>query len=181
MPPVTASRSTSSSSTETGVDAVGDAPVLLEVGRIAKAHGLDGEVNVVLVTNRSERLDPGSVLSSDVGDLVVERSRPHGDRWLVRFVGCTDRSAAEGLRGIELRGEPIDDPEELWVHDLIGARVISGDGVDRGVVVAVQDNPAADLLVLDSGALVPVVFVVGGPADGVVRVEVPDGLFELGS
>jgi 16S rRNA processing protein RimM len=45
----------------------------------------------------------------------------------------------------------------------------------------VQDNPAADLLVLDDGALVPVVFVVGGPEDGVVHVDVPDGLFELGS
>ena len=55
----------------------------------------------------------------------------------------------------------------------------SVDGVDRGVVTAVQANPAADLLVLDSGALVPVVFVVGGPADGEVLVDVPDGLFEL--
>lgn len=40
---------------------------LLEVGRIAKAHGLVGEVNVVLVSNRPERLDPGSVLHTDVG------------------------------------------------------------------------------------------------------------------
>ncbi|MBS1837396.1 MAG: 16S rRNA processing protein RimM [Actinobacteria bacterium] len=154
---------------------------MLEVGRIAKAHGLTGEVNVVLVTNRAERLDPGSVLSTDRGELVVESSRRHGDRWLVRFSGYDDRTAAESLRGVELRGAPIEDPDELWVHELIGARVSSSDGVDRGVVVAVQDNPAADLLVLDSGALVPVVFVVAGPVDGVVHVEVPDGLFELGT
>lgn len=44
-----------------------------------------------------------------------------------------------------------------------------------------QENPAADLLVLESGALVPVVFVIDGPVDGTVHVEVPDGLFELGS
>ena len=37
----------------------------------------------------------------------------------------------------------------------------------------------ADLLVLDTGALVPVVFVADGPTDGVVLVDVPDGLFEL--
>ena len=37
-----------------------------------------------------------------------------------------------------------------------------------------------DLLVLDTGALVPVVFVVGTPTDGVVQVDTPDGLFELG-
>ena len=59
--------------------------------------------------------------------------------------------------------------------------MISADDVERGVVEAVQDNPAADLLVLDSGALVPVVFIVGPPTDGVIRVEAPDGLFDLGS
>ena len=42
-----------------------------------------------------------------------------------------------------------------------------------------MDNPAADLLVLDTGALVPVVFVVGTPHDGVIDVDTPDGLFEL--
>lgn len=153
----------------------------LEVGRIAKAHGLNGEVNVVLVTNRTERLDRGSVLHSDVGELTVATSRRHGDRWLVRFVGHDDRSAAEALRGLALLAEPLDDPDELWVHELVGCRVQSADGLDRGVVTAVQDNPAADLLVLDSGSLVPVVFVVDGPSDGVVFVDVPDGLFDLGS
>jgi 16S rRNA processing protein RimM len=133
----------------------------------------------VLVSNREERLAPGSVLETDRGDLQVESSRPHGDRWLVRFRGHTDRTAAEALRGLVLRAEPLDDPDELWVHELVGSRVVSADGVDRGVVESVQENPAADLLVLDSGALVPVVFVVDGPTDGVVHVDVPDGLFEL--
>jgi len=154
---------------------------MLEAGRIAKAHGLNGEANVALVSHRPERLAEGSVLSTDRGELTVASSRRHTDRWLVRFVGHDDRTAAEALRGLELRAEPIDDPDELWVHELIGCRVISADGVDRGEVTAVQDNPASDLLVLDSGALVPVVFVVDGPTDGVVHVEVPDGLFELGS
>jgi hypothetical protein len=42
----------------------------------------------------------------------------------------------------------------------------------------VQDNPAHDLLVLDSGALVPIVFVVEQRA-GTVVVDPPDGLLEL--
>jgi 16S rRNA processing protein RimM len=109
----------------------------------------------------------------------VASSRPHQDRWLVLFDGVTGREAAEALRGLVLRAEPLDDPDELWVHELIGCRVVDHDGTERGTVEAVQDNPAADLLVLDSGALVPVVFLVGPPRDGVVRVEVPDGLFEL--
>jgi 16S rRNA processing protein RimM len=133
----------------------------------------------VLVSNREERVAPGSVLESDAGPLEVLSSRRHGDRWLVRFRGHEDRSAADSLRGLVLRAEPLDDPDELWVHELVGCRVLSTDDVEHGVVESVQENPAADLLVLDSGALVPVVFVVDGPTDGVVHVDVPDGLFEL--
>lgn len=165
--------------TEAPGDRGAGAPALLEVGRITKAHGLRGEVVVVLTSDRSERVAPGAQFSSDVGTLTVRASRPHQDRWVVAFEGRSDRDDADALRGLVLRAEPIDDPDELWVHDLIGCVVRSADGVDRGVVDAVMDNPAADLLVLDSGALVPVVFVVGRPHDGVIDVDTPEGLFEL--
>ena len=42
----------------------------------------------------------------------------------------------------------------------------------------VESNPASDLLVLDSGALVPVVFVTGH-APGHVTIDPPEGLFDL--
>ena len=74
--------------------------------------------------------------------------------------------------------EPIDDPDALWVHELIGSRSSRSTGTDAGRCVAVVDNPAADLLELDSGALVPVVFVVGH-ADGVVVIDPPEGLFDV--
>lgn len=156
-----------------------DSAGLLEVGRITKSHGLRGEVVVLLSSDRAERVAPGATLHSDRGPLVVASSRPHQDRWVVAFEGVHGREASDLLRGLVLRGEPIDDPDALWVHELIGCRVVDADGADRGAVEAVQANPAADLLVLDSGALVPVVFVVGAPADGVVHVDTPPGLFEL--
>jgi 16S rRNA processing protein RimM len=164
--------STSSSSTE---------GPLLEVGRIVRAHGLRGDVAVVLITERAERLDPGSVLQSDRGSLRVERSQLDGARWLVHFAEITGRDAAESWRGVVLRAEPIEDDDELWVHDLVGCRVVSADGVDRGPVIEVQANPASDLLVLESGALVPLTFVTDGPTDGVISVDVPDGLWDLWS
>ena len=37
----------------------------LEVGRIGRAHGLRGEISVTLSSDRSERLAPGSVLTTD--------------------------------------------------------------------------------------------------------------------
>jgi 16S rRNA processing protein RimM len=152
---------------------------LLEVGRIVKAHGLRGEVLVHLSTDRVERVQPGAELSTDRGTLTVQASRPHQGRWLVLFDGIVGRDAAETWRGVVLRAEPIDDPGALWIHELIGCRVVDAAGLARGIVTAVQDNPASDLLVLDTGALVPLTFVVEGPTDGVVHVEVPDGLFEL--
>ena len=62
--------------------------------------------------------------------------------------------------GKSLRAEPLDDPEALWVHDLVGAEVATPDGRTWGRVVGVLANPAHDLLELDSGTLVPVVFVI---------------------
>ena len=164
--------STSSSSTD-------PSGALLEVGRITKAHGLNGEVSVSLITDRTERLDVGSRLQTDHGILEVARSSKANDRWLVRFVGVDSRESAEALRGRVLRAEPIEDEGTLWVHELVGSRVVSDDDIDRGAVVEVQANPASDLLVLDTGHLVPLVFVVSGPQDGVVRVRVPDGLWDL--
>ncbi len=150
---------------------------LLEIGRIVRAHGLRGEVLVDLVTDRQERLDPDSVLWAPSGPLVVRASRSHQQRWLVTFDGVADRTAAERLAGTTLSAEPIDEPETLWVHELVGTELREADGTVRGRVVAVIDNPAHDILELDSGALVPVVFV-RSCEDGVTVVDAPPGLFD---
>lgn len=152
---------------------------MLDIGRIARPHGVKGDVAVVLTTNRTERVDKGSVLHTDHGILTVRSSRPHKTGYIVDFVECNDRNRADELRGVVLRAEPIDDPDELWVHDLIGARVTDQDGVARGSVVQVLDNPASDILELDSGALVPLHFVTDIVASESITVDVPAGLFDL--
>ncbi len=170
--------STSSSSTET-------IPVTdrLEVGRINRSHGLRGEVVVALTTNRAERVEPGSVLHAGERALEVRSSSPFQGKWLVYFNGVDDRVEADALRGAVLTAEPLDDEDELWVHELIGASVVEVDGTERGRVESVLANPAADLMVLDSGALVPLTFVVeqrpgtGGPRE--VVIDPPPGLFDL--
>lgn len=135
----------------------------LEVGRVHKAHGLKGDVSVSLTTDRLERVEPGSRLFvGDVEHEVARSTHQPPDRWIVGFAGVGDRDAADALRGSVLTAEPLDDEDELWVHDLVGATVVLPDGTSVGVVDAVQDNPAHDLLVLDTGDLVPVVFVTDG-------------------
>ena len=150
---------------------------LLEVGRVARAHGLRGEVIVELVTNRPERVAPGAVLWTEGGPVEVEASRPHQGRWIVLFAGVADRTGAETLRGAVLRAPALTEPDTLWVHELVGSAVVGVDGVRYGRVRAVEANPASDLLVLDGGALVPLTFVVGTAA-GRVTIDPPPGLVE---
>jgi 16S rRNA processing protein RimM len=154
--------------------------VLLEVGRITKAFGVRGEVLVALTSDRTSRLDPGSVLVTDRGELTVVTASRHQDRWIVQFEGILDRDVAETWRGTVLRAEPVEDDDDdvLWVHDLIGATVVLTDGSEVGTVTSVEANPASDLLVLDGGALVPVVFVTDHQP-GRVTIDPPEGLFDL--
>ena len=150
---------------------------LLEVGRVVKPHGLRGEVIVQMVSDRPERLTSGGVFEAAGRRLEMVTARPHQGRHIVQFAGVDDRDGAEALRGLVLQAEAFDDQDELWVHELIGSRCVEVDGTERGVVVSVIDNPAADLLELDSGALVPVSFVVTH-RDGVVTIDPPPGLFD---
>lgn len=161
---------------------------MLEVGHVVKAHGLRGEVVVELVTSNEARLAAGSTLADGRGGtLVVSSARrlpgrpgPRGERWLVQFEGVGDRNSSEALGSTSLFAEKVTEPApgELWVHELIGSVVTEASGTARGTVTAVEANPASDLLVLDSGALVPLRFVTH-VTPGHVVVEVPAGLFDL--
>jgi 16S rRNA processing protein RimM len=151
---------------------------LLDVGRVAKPHGLMGEVVVELWSDRADRLDTGSVLATEAGELRVAASRPHQGRYLVFFEGVVDRAGAESLRGLVLRAPPVEVPGTLWVHELVGAEVVSTDGRVLGTVEGVEANPASDLLVLEGGGLVPLRFVTDHQAGVRVTVDVPDGLLD---
>lgn len=166
--------------------------MLLEVGRVTRAHGLKGEVVVELVTDRAERLARGSRLTLDgpaSRSLTVHRasliSGPQGggrasrERWIVAFEGVGDRNAAEALKSRALLAVPIEDPAAIWVHHLIGVEVRDTHGATLGVVTAVEANPASDLMVLDGGGLVPMCFITGQAAPGApLVVDIPEGLLD---
>jgi 16S rRNA processing protein RimM len=141
-------------------------------------------VVVQLWTDQTRRVDPGTELTSARGTLTVVWSKPFGpDRYIVQFEDVLDRSAAESLRGVELEAEPLDDValgDVLWVHELVGATVRDAGGVVVGVVASVEANPASDLMVLESGGLIPVRFVTAhDAAERTVDVDIPDGLLDL--
>lgn len=146
---------------------------------MVKPHGVRGDVIVDLFTNRPEtRVAPGAVLVTDRRPLEVVSSRPHQGRWIVVFADVVGRDGAEALRGTRLSAEPLDEDGALWVHELIGAEVVDVDGGSHGPVLAVEANPASDLLVLSDDRLVPLTFVVERRPDGTVVIDPPDGLFD---
>ncbi len=147
---------------------------------------------VDLWTDLTQRLEPGSVLASARGPLAVVSAKPFGGgaavavagggRFIVQFDGVDDRAAAEQLRGVELEAEALDVPGALWVHELVGASVrdAGAGGIVLGRVAAVEANPASDLLVLESGGLIPLRFVTAhDKVAHTVDVDIPEGLLDL--
>jgi 16S rRNA processing protein RimM len=155
---------------------------LLEVGHIGRAHGIRGDVFLVLSTDRAERAAVGSKLWVRDRWIAVTASSNANGKWRVHLEGVDDRDAAEALAGTRVYAEPIDDTDALWVHHLIGASVVETNGIDRGRCISVVANPASDLLELESGALVPAAFVTTVDVSGgvpFITIDPPDGLFEL--
>jgi 16S rRNA processing protein RimM len=162
---------------------------LLAVGRIARAHGVNGEVAVQSLTEVTDRYAPGSALSLEDGrTLTVEKTRPHRHRLLVKFREVADRTEAEGLRGEVLLVEADQAPElvdddRFWVHQVVGLEAVTEEGRSLGRIREVQANPANDLWVTDGGALIPAVRDVVRAVDmgsGRVTVRALPGLFDEG-
>lgn len=129
-----------------------DTTVEVVVGRVAKAHGLRGDVLVDVRTDEpARRFTVGARLHTARGDLTVASMAWHGTRLLTRFEEVDGRDAAEALRGAELcldvlADERPDDPEEFYDHQLIGLLVIDVEGRPVGTVSAVTHQPAQDVL-----------------------------------
>jgi len=141
---------------------------LVAVARVAKAHGIRGELcmdshadspllfapGATLYLAASAALDkgpgkgPGKVQAKGLGrprPFVVRESRENGGRFLVVLEGVADRNAAEALRGsVVLVPEadlPPPDEGEEYLHKLIGARVLLADDTEVGVFTAILDTP----------------------------------------
>jgi 16S rRNA processing protein RimM len=171
----------------------------LTVGRVVKAHGIRGEVVVEIRTDDpAARFAPGNTLraknfrSGDERSVVVAEAREHGGRLLVRLAGVDDRDGADALRGsvfVVDSGDlpPIDEPDTYYDHQLEGLRVRTTTGQEVGAVAEVLHTAAGELLAVrrDSGeVLVPFVGAIVTSVsleEGVIEIDPPDGLLDLGS
>ncbi len=150
------------------------------VARIGAAHGTRGEVRLWTFTaDPMAVVDYGPLETADGSARIeIEAVRPAKTHLVARLRGVNDRSAAERLVNVELYVPrdrlPAPAEDEFYHADLIGLAAFRPDGSRFGIVVAVHDFGAGDLIeVRPDGAsdtvmlpftevTVPVVDIAGG-------------------
>ncbi|HEY9265091.1 MAG TPA: ribosome maturation factor RimM, partial [Mycobacterium sp.] len=161
----------------------------LVVGRVAKAHGVTGEVVVDVRTDDPDaRFARGKTLRGRASrggserEYTIESVREHTGRLLVRLAGVVGRDAADALRGTLFVVDsddlpPITEPDEFYDHQLEGLRVRTVTGDHVGTVAEVLHTAAGELLSVTSAEgleiLVPFVSAI------VTTVSLADGVVEI--
>lgn len=175
-------------------DHTDDWDALTTVGRIARTHGLRGQVVVNLETDFPEaRFQEGTQLWIRRGAAPeafrIAEVRFHQGRPILRFEGIESIEAAEALGRGDLRAdaagfEPL--PPATFRHsELVGCAVRTVSGVDLGRVVRVDGQMTNSLLVVATRrgeALVPLAEAICKEIDPSARrivVDPPEGLLEL--
>ena len=164
------------------------------VGRIARAHGIRGQVIVNPETDIPEqRFRPGAKVFAKRGPavdaLVVTTVRFQNGRPVIGFEGVQTMNDAETLAGLELR-VPVEELAALpagtfYHHDLVGCQVVTNRGEEVGTVEGVEGTVGGSRLVV-AGArgeiLIPLATeicrTIDVPGKRIV-IEPPEGLLDL--
>jgi 16S rRNA processing protein RimM len=163
------------------------------VAKIGAAHGLRGEVRLQVFTQDPDAVIGLGELESEDGTkkFRVASLRPAKGHFVAKLHDVNDRNASELLTNIELfvsrdKLPEIEDDGEFYHADLIGLRVEDKSGKSYGVVVAVRNYGASDLIEVaeppkTSGTLIPFIDQFVPEVDvegGRVVIEPVAGLFD---
>ncbi len=117
---------------------------------VAGAHGITGEVRLKLFADDLANLKVGATLFVGDRQMKLAALKQAGKAPIARFEGVADRSAAEALRGrlveVERAVLPPLAEGEYYFADLIGLPCVDAAQVAYGVVAAVENFGAGDLL-----------------------------------
>jgi len=171
---------------------------LLIIGRIVKAHGLKGECKVVPESDDPNRLlnlkrlwigpTPQTARPYMVGSARLQTSK-RGITALMRFSGINTVNDVQALGKLpvfaQLEDLPPLRPGEFFLHDLVGAAVVTDNGAPVGRLKDILDAPSYDIYVVErSGkqdALIPAVpeFVMSTDVNiGRIVIRPVDGLLD---
>jgi 16S rRNA processing protein RimM len=134
----------------------------IALAAVAGAHGIKGELRLKLFGSADSLAMHESVFVGGKQQL-LESVKAAGKGAIARLAGISDRSAAEGLRGqlveVDRSSLPPLAEGEYYHADLIGLPCVDRQGTAVGIVSAVENYGAGDLLEVerDDGkrALIP--------------------------
>lgn len=166
----------------------------VRVGRIARPHGIKGELKVQVFGAPEDfrhfpELRLGDEARPGTQSQRVLAQRPQGKAVLLTLAGIDDRSAAEGVLGRELwvaeRYLPPLAEDEFYWHQLVGLRVVVEGGRELGKVTSLFATGGHDVLVVRGGGreyLIPArreFMLATDHQAGVLTVADIPGLFDL--
>ena len=117
---------------------------------VAGAHGVKGEVRLKLFSDSAASLALHASVYVGGVERLLTGVRDSGKTAIARLEGINDRSSAEALRGslieVDRSALPQLDEDEYYHSDLLGLPCVDRSGQAIGIVVAVQNFGAGDLL-----------------------------------
>lgn len=134
---------------------------LLAIGRVARAHGLRGELRVEPFFQGSDALEhaPELWLSKQpetpggAARFAIEWARAVPRAYLIKLQGVVERDGADALRGstvwVARSALPQASEDEYYLVDLLGATVVGPEG-ELGTVVEIATHPSVDALVIET-------------------------------
>jgi 16S rRNA processing protein RimM len=135
---------------------------LICVGAIAGSYGVTGEARIKSFCAEPSAIGDYGPLYSEDGTRTfhVTLSRPVTGGFGARIVGVSTKEEADALRGVSLFAPrsvlPALPDDEFYYADLIGLDVVDTGGAALGVVTAVHNHGAGDILEVGAqGLLVP--------------------------
>lgn len=163
----------------------------LLLGKIATAHGVRGLVKLLVLGEDPDRLEScGPAWTAQKGGIALKlrMKNPLGKYYLAEIEGVTSREEAEKLRHTELWFDrdklPVPDDDEYYYADLMDLPVFDEKGRKLGMVIAVENFGASDLLEIkppqEPSFYLPFTeeTVITVEPDNKIVVSVPDGLLE---
>ena len=130
------------------------------IGQIVGGFGLNGEVKVQLLTEFVERFKKGSRVRINDEWKVIERTRWHKERLLIKLEGVDSLTQAEALQWLFIEAATSDIPAlgegEFLSTSLIGMTVVDLNGRHLGEVTDLLAMPAQDILVVGE-LMIPIV------------------------
>jgi 16S rRNA processing protein RimM len=132
----------------------------IALGAIRKPHGVRGEASVEPWTEfeRFSEVHDVTLVSPDESqtrEVKIEATRAHGDRALIKFSGIETPEEMALLRDwtIEIPESEARklEPDEYFLHDLLGLTLVDESGAERGRVVDAYEGGSGVLLEVERG------------------------------